>query len=99
LRKAKGYRGSRRTRLRTVRETVMRALVYRTRDRKMKKRAFRGLWIIRLNAAARIRGLKYGELIAACRKAKVQINRQQLSELAVHDHEAFDQLIAKVRAK
>ena len=99
LRQAKGYRGSRRTRLRTVKETVMRALVYRTRDRKMKKRTFRNLWVIRLNAAARARGLTYSRFIAACRKADVQLNRKQLSELAINDHQAFDLLVAQVTAK
>ena len=95
LAQAKGYRGGRRLHLLKAKETVMRAKAYRTRDRKVKKRAFRSLWIIRLNAAARARGLRYGELIAALRKADVRLNRKQLAELAVNDASAFDTLIAQ----
>ena len=94
LKQAKGYRGARRTQVRKVKETLMRAKVYRTRDRRNKKRVFRSLWIIRINAAARARGLTYGRLIAAFKKANVQLNRQQLAELAVNDSPAFDQLVA-----
>jgi large subunit ribosomal protein L20 len=84
--------------LRKAKETVMRAMAYRTRDRKVRKREFRSLWVIRLNAAARARGLTYGQFIAACRRANIQLNRNQLSELAIHDPAAFDQLIAQVTA-
>jgi len=98
LRQATGYRGARRLHLRKAKETVMRAKAYRTRDRKVKKRTFRSLWIMRLNAAARARGLTYGRLIAACRKANVKLNRQQMAELAVTDQQAFDQLVARVAA-
>ena len=96
LRRAKGYRGARRPHLLKAKETVMRAKAYRTRDRKVKKREFRSMWIIRLNAAARTRGLTYGRLMAAFKKANVQLNRKQLSELAVNDQGAFDQLVAQV---
>ena len=99
LRKAKGYRGARRTHLGTAKETVMRALAYRTRDRKMKKRVFRNLWVIRVGAAARARGLTYSEFMGACSKAKVQLNRQQLAELAIQDQGAFDELVAQVTAR
>jgi len=95
LRQAKGYRGARRLHLLKVKETVMRAKAYRTRDRKVKKREFRNLWVIRLNAAARARGLKYGQLMSSLRKAQVRLNRQQLAELALHDAVAFDALIAQ----
>lgn len=98
LKQAKGYRGARRLHLLKVKETVMRAKAYRTRDRKVKKREFRNLWVIRLNAAARARGLTYSRLMAACRRAKVALNRQQLAELAVNDQPAFDQLVAQVTA-
>ena len=93
LQQAKGYRGARRLHLLKVKETLMRAKAYATRDRKVKKREFRSLWIIRLNAAARARGLTYGRLMSALRKANVRLNRQQLAELAVTDHGAFDQLV------
>lgn len=96
LKQAKGYREARRKQLRKVKETLMRAKAYRTRDRKVRKREFRNLWVMRLNAATRKSGLTYSQFISACRKAKVQLNRQQLSELAIHDQEAFDHLIAQV---
>ena len=99
LRQAAGYRGARRLHLLKVKETVMRAKAYRTRDRKTNKRAFRNLWVIRLSAAARARGLTYSQLIAAFRKAAVQLNRQQLAELALNDAAAFDGLIAQVTTR
>ena len=95
LKQAKGYRGARRLHLLKVKETLMRAKAYRTRDRRVKKREFRNLWIIRLNAAARSRGLTYSRLMAALRKAHVALNRKQLAELAVNDQQAFDQLVSQ----
>lgn len=92
LAKAKGYRGSRRTHISSVRETVMRAMAYATRDRKVRKRTFRSLWIMRLNAAARERGLTYSQLMAAMRRAKITLDRKQLAELAIHDPSAFDRV-------
>lgn len=96
LRQAKGYRGARRLHLLKAKETVMRAKAYRTRDRKRRKREFRSLWVIRLNAAARSRGLTYSRLMSALTKANVKLNRKQLAELAVNDHGAFDQLVSQV---
>ena len=96
LAQAKGYRGGRRLHLLKAKETVMRAKAYRTRDNKVKKREYRSLWIIRLSAAARSRGLTYNRLVAAFRKANVKLDRKQLAELAVNDQQAFDQLIAQV---
>ena len=98
LKQAKGYRGGRRLHLRKVKETVMRAKAYRTRDRRVKKREFRNLWVIRLNAAARARGLTYSRLMASLKKAHVQLDRKQLAELAVNDHAAFDQLLSQTTA-
>jgi large subunit ribosomal protein L20 len=98
LKQAKGYRGGRRLHLLKVKETVMRAKAYSTRDRKVKKREYRNLWVIRLNAAARARGLTYSRLMAAFRRAKIQLNRKQLAELAVNDLQAFDQLVAQAMA-
>ena len=94
LAQAKGYRGGRRLHLLKAKETIMRAKAYRTRDRKVKKREIRNLWVIRLNAAARARGLTYSRLISALRKANIQLNRKQLSELAINDHAAFDHLVS-----
>ena len=99
LKQAKGYYSDRRTRLRKVRETVMKAMVYRTRDRKVRKREFRNLWVIRLNAAVRAQGLTYGRFIAACRKADVRLNRKQLAELALTDQTAFDTVVSQVIGK
>lgn len=98
LRQAKGYRGARRLHLLKAKETVMRAKAYRTRDRKVKKREYRNLWVMRLNAAARVRGLTYSRLMAAFKKANIQLNRKQLAELAVNDQQTFDQLISHVTA-
>ena len=94
LAKAKGYRGARRTHISSVRETVMRALAYATRDRKARKREFRSLWVIRLNAAARLRGLTYSQLMQAVKQAKIGVDRKQLAELAVNDPAAFDRLVS-----
>ena len=96
LKQAKGYRGARRLHILKVKETLMRAKAYRTRDRKVKKREFRNLWVIRLNAAARSRGLTYSRLMSAFKKAHVKLDRKQLAELAVTDQGAFDQLVAHV---
>src|SRR3989338_5981976 len=89
LRHAKGYRGARCPHLLKAKVTGMRAKDHRTRDRKVKKREYRNLWVIRLNAAARARGLTYSGFMAACRKANVKLNREQLSELAGADPTAF----------
>jgi len=96
LKQAKGYRGARRLHLLKAKETVMRAKAYRTRDRKVKKREFRNLWVIRINAAARARGLTYSRLMSAFRKANVKLDRKQLAELALNDQATFDQLVAQV---
>ena len=98
LKRAKGYRGARRLHLLKAKATVMRAKAYSTRDRKVKKREFRNWWVVRINAAARARGLTYGRLMAAFKKANVNLNRKQLAELAVTDQGAFDQLVAQVTA-
>ena len=98
LKQAKGYRGARRLHILKVKETLMRAKAYRTRDRKVKKREFRSLWVIRINAAARARGLTYSRLMSAFRKANVKLNRQQLAELVVNDQSVFDQLVSQATA-
>ena len=99
LKQAKGYYGARGRHIRRVKETVMRAKAYATRDRKVHKREFRSLWVIRLNAAARSRGLTYSRLIAALKHAQIALDRKQLSELAVNEPAVFDQLVdAAVKA-
>ena len=93
LGKAKGYYGARSKHIRRAKETVMRALAYATRDRKVRKREFRSLWIIRLNAAARSRGLTYSRLMDTFRRAKIGLDRKQLAELALNDEAVFNQLV------
>lgn len=97
LNKTKGYRGGRRNLLRTAKETLVRSAAYAYRDRRVRKREFRKLWIIRLNAAARARGLRYSELIHGLLKANIQLDRKSLSEMAIHDPEAFDAVVAEVK--
>ena len=90
---ARGFRGGRRRLLRTVRETVVRSWAYAYRDRRQKKRHFRRLWIIRISAAARMRGVSYSHLIDGLKKAQIDLNRKQLSEMAIHDTAAFDAVV------
>jgi large subunit ribosomal protein L20 len=98
LKKAKGYVGGRGRLLRTVKETLIRSEVFAFRDRRARKREFRKLWIIRINAACRERGLKYSEFIAGLKKAQIELNRKMLSELAIADPAAFDAVVEKAKA-
>ena len=94
FKEARGFRGGRSRLWRTVRESMLRAWAYAYRDRRQKKRQFRRLWILRINAAARMRGTTYSQLIDGLNKAGIELNRKQLSELAIHDPGAFDALCA-----
>ena len=98
LKQAKGFRGGRRTMYRTARETVERAGVYAYRDRRVKKREFRSLWISRINAAARINGLSYSRFINGLKRAAVDIDRKMLAEMAVNDAAGFSRLADVARA-
>ena len=98
FKKTKGYTGGRGTLLRSAKETLVRAGAYAFRDRRVKKREFRKLWIIRINAACRERGLRYSEFINGCTKAKIQLDRKMLSEMAVHDPTAFAAIVEKAKA-
>lgn len=93
FKKVKGYRGGRSKLLRTAKEAIIRAEAYATRDRKQKKRNYRSLWIVRLNAAARAEGMKYSTLMNGLKKAGVNINRKMLSELAINNKAAFSELV------
>jgi large subunit ribosomal protein L20 len=93
FRRAKGNRGGRGNLLRTVKETLLRSEQYAFRDRRARKREFRKLWIIRINAAVRQRGLRYSEFIHGLAKADVRLDRKTLAEMAVADPEAFDQVV------
>jgi large subunit ribosomal protein L20 len=97
FKRAKGYTGGRRRLLRSVKETLVRAEAFAFRDRRTKKREFRRLWIIRINAACRERGMRYGEFINGLNKAGLELDRKMLSELAIHDPIAFDALVAKAK--
>ena len=97
LKLAKGYRGSRSKLYRTAVTIVRRALVYAYRDRKVKKRDFRGLWIQRINAGSRSFGLPYSQFMNGIKKANILLDRKQISELAIRDISAFEALV--VRAK
>ena len=93
LRQAKGYYGDRSKQYQQARRTVARALVYAYRDRRVKKRQFRRLWIARINAACRSAGIKYSQFINGLKKAKIGLDRKSLSDLAVKDKQAFKKLI------
>jgi large subunit ribosomal protein L20 len=97
FRAAKGYRGGHGKLLRTVKESVARAGAYAYRDRRVRKRDFRRLWIIRINAAARERGLRYGQLIEGLKKANIDLDRRMLAEMAVNDPQAFDAVVERVK--
>lgn len=97
LKLAKGNWGGRGTRYRMARETVQKGMMYAWSDRRARKGDFRSLWIIRITAACRQRGISYSKFINALQKAKVAINRKMLAELAVNDTHAFDKLAALVK--
>ncbi len=98
LKLAKGYYGSKHTLYRTAHEQVMRSLAYAYRDRKVKKREFRKLWIQRINAAAKLNGLKYNTFIFGLTNAGVEVNRKMLADLAVNDAVAFTSLCEIAKA-
>jgi large subunit ribosomal protein L20 len=95
----KGFRLSRHSLYRQSNVTLIRAGVYAFRDRRVRKRMFRRLWITRVNAACRARGLRYGQLISGLQKAHVQLDRKILADLAVNDPEVFDKLVELAKAQ
>ncbi len=99
LKQAKGYWGGRHRLYQTAEETVLRAGAFAYRDRRAKKREFRSLWIIRINAAARAAGLSYSALMAGLKRAGVTLDRKILAELAVADPAAFAKLAQTAKAK
>lgn len=98
LKEAKGYFGSRHRLFKVARETVERAWTYAYRDRKQRKRDFRSLWITRISAAVRQNGLTYSQFIHLLNKAKIELNRKSLAELAVRDAKAFSKVVEAVKA-
>jgi large subunit ribosomal protein L20 len=97
FKKVKGFVGGRRKLLRTAKETLIRSGVYSFRDRRVRKRDFRRLWITRLSAAVKMRSLRYSEFIHGLKQAEIGLDRKILSEMAIHDPEGFDTVVAEVR--
>lgn len=97
LKLAKGYRGQRSKCFRKAHESLLRSGNFAFRDRRVKKREFRRLWIVRIGAAARELGMTYSQFIYGAKQAGVVMNRKQLAELAIHDPNAFAQLVDKAR--
>jgi len=90
---AEGHRGTRKRLFRPAHESVMRSMAYMYRDRRNRKRDMRSLWIVRINAAARMHGVSYSRLIHALHTANIDIDRKILAEMAVHDEAAFNALV------
>ena len=97
LRAVKGHRGPASKQIRLAKEARVRADVNARIGRKLKKRDFRELWIIRLNAACKQRGIRYSQFINGCKKAGIELNRKMLSEIAIADPAGFDVIVEKVR--
>jgi large subunit ribosomal protein L20 len=93
----KGFVGGRGRLLRTAKETLVRAGVYAFRDRRNRKRDFRKLWIIRINAAVHLHGLRYSEFIAGLKKANIELDRKILADMAVADPEGFEKVVELVK--
>ena len=99
LKQAKGYRGARSRTYKVAKQAVMRAGQYAYRDRRVKKRVFRSLWIVRINAAARENGLTYSKLIAGLKKASIELDRKTLANNAVNDKEAFSKIAEQAKSQ
>jgi large subunit ribosomal protein L20 len=97
LEDASGRKGTRSKLIKSAREAQLHALAYATRDRKQRKRDMRQLWIIRINAAARLNGLTYGKLIAGLKKANVDLDRKVLADIAVRDAATFGRIAEVAR--
>lgn len=98
LGEAKGYWGQKHISYRKAKEQILASDVYAYRDRKNKKRTFRQLWIIRINAAARAEGLSYNQFVAGCKKANIELDRKVLADLAVKDPPAFAKIVQTAKA-
>ena len=98
LKLAKGYYGAKHILFRTAKEQVMNSYYYAYRDRRQKKRDFRSLWIVRINAAARECGLSYSRFINGLKKANIEVDRKVLADIAVFEKDAFSALVEKAKA-
>ena len=97
VKQAKGYYGARKSNFRSAKDAVQKAWQYAYRDRRTKKRNFRRLWIIRINAAARLHGLSYSKFISAMKEKNIELNRKTLAHMAVHDPEGFAEVVNSVK--
>jgi large subunit ribosomal protein L20 len=98
LKKAKGYYGARSRVYRVAKQAVIKAAQYAYRDRRTKKRTFRSLWVVRINAAARACGLSYSRLMDGLKKANIEIDRKVLSDIAIHDEAAFAKIAEQAKS-
>ena len=99
LQDAEGRKGTRSRLVKPAREALLHAMAYATRDRKQRKRQMRGLWIVRINAAARENGITYRSLISGLKKAGVEVDRKVLADLAVRDPAAFSEIATLAKSK
>ncbi len=99
LRQAQGFWGARSRLFKTAKEAVMRSLRYAYRDRRVRKREFRRLWITRISAACRANGMPYNRFMEGLTKAGITLDRKTLSEVAIHDEQAFSELVNRARAQ
>ena len=97
IKAAKGYYGRRKNTIRTAKQAVDKARQYAYRDRRVRKREFRALWIQRINAAARLHGMTYSSLMGGLNKAGIEVDRKMLADMAVHDMAAFSALVEQSR--
>jgi large subunit ribosomal protein L20 len=98
IKQAKGYWGRRKNVYRVAKNAVEKAMLYQYRDRKVRKRQFRKLWIMRINAAARQNDMSYSRFMGALKKNNIEINRKILADLAVNDPEAFSAVVERVKS-
>ncbi|MDO8755352.1 MAG: 50S ribosomal protein L20 [Anaerolineales bacterium] len=97
LKMTKGQRGSKHLLFRRANEAMLKSLWYATRDRRVRKRDLRKLWIARINAAARMNGTTYSKLVAALKKANIELNRKMLADIAIRNPQAFAAVVAKTK--
>ena len=97
LKLAKGYYGARSRNFRTAKQAVIKAGQYAYRDRRQKKRTFRALWIVRINAAARMHDISYSQLMNGLIKANIDIDRKVLADLAIHEQDSFSALVGRAK--
>lgn len=98
LKRAKGFWGSRKNLFKRAKETVLRAMAYAFTGRKRKKQEMRSLFVVRINAAAARHGLSYSKFISGLKKANINLNRKMLSQLAVYEPKAFDELVKQAQS-